>query len=63
MQWVLSCSTDYLTYRFVNNKAVRLGVSTAASIRQAVADYMKLHPEEHEQEERKLYFPDKASES
>ena len=64
-RWKLGFDADYLLYSKTHNKAMRLGVSASQILRMALAQYLTMHPDdaEQEQEERKLYFPDKASES
>lgn len=54
-RWYLGCAIDYIMYREVNNKAVRLGVSVSTIMRMAINDYMEHHPKELEQEEKQLY--------
>lgn len=55
MQWILSASVDYILYNEINSKAVRLGVSSSAIVRNAIVEYLERNPKENEREELSKY--------
>ena len=55
MQWMLSASVDYILHNETNSKAVRLGVSTSAIVRNAIVEYLERNPKENEREELAKY--------
>lgn len=55
MQWKVSATVGYIFYSVIYNKAVRLGVTSADILREAIKEYLERNPQENEREELKKY--------
>lgn len=55
MQWNVTSDVGYILRAELDNKAVRLGVSTSAIIRTAIIEYLERNPTENEREELAKY--------
>lgn len=54
-QWNVTTDVGYIVYYELYNKAVRLGTSTSAIVRNAIVEYLERNPKENEREELKKY--------
>lgn len=55
MGWTCSFYADGINFHLIRQKADRIGVSVSKIVNRAVTEYLKNHPRDQEEEERKLY--------